>query len=99
MPGRIKDAIGHPMLVGTLLWGSAHLLANGMLRDIVLFGGLMVWAALDLASFSWRPRREIAGLPRGKLNDVLAVVTGLVLYAVTVLWLHAAMFGVSPLPG
>lgn len=97
MPGRIKQALGHPMLVATILWALAHMLANGMLRDVAVFGGLLVWAVIDLASYRWRPRREIPGMPLGKLNDVLAVVVGLVLYAVTLLWLHGLLFGVAPI--
>lgn len=97
LPGRIQSAVGHPMLVGTALWSGAHLLANGTLADLVLFGGLVLWAVANRASFTWRTAREIPMAPKRGLNDGVAVVGGLITYAAFLGGLHAWLFGVSPL--
>jgi uncharacterized membrane protein len=96
LPGRIKSAVRHPMLVATLLWAVAHLLANGRLADLLLFGGFLVWAVADLVSVS---RRQAATAPAAKprpANDVIAVIAGLAIYALMVHWGHARLFGIAP---
>jgi uncharacterized membrane protein len=98
LPGRIKDALGHPMLVATMLWAAAHLISSGTLADCLLFGGFLAWAVVDRVSFRWRTARPVSGAPPGKLNDVIAVVAGLALYFVFVHWLHVRWIGVQPLP-
>lgn len=97
LPGRIKSATRHPMLVGTLLWGVGHLLVNGMAADVALFGGVALWALLDLLSFTRRTARPLQTAPAGPFNDVIVVVGGLVTYAVILMWAHRALIGVSPL--
>jgi uncharacterized membrane protein len=96
LPGRIKQALKHPMLVAVKTWALAHLLANGMLADVLLFGGFLLWAVFDRVSLGRRPPRPMMmPLPRPSVvNDILAVVLGLALYAATVLWLHRALIGV-----
>ena len=101
LPGRIQRAAKHPMLLSVKLWALAHLLANGTLADVLLFGGFLVWAVADRISVK---RRAAAGLLRsaptragGPGNDAIALVGGLVLYAVFVLWAHAWLFGVRPM--
>lgn len=96
LPGRIKTVTKHPMLVATKLWAVAHLLANGTLADVLLFGGLLAWAVADRISLKRRPVRAIRAAPASPLNDVIAVVAGLALYAAFVLWLHQWLIGVSP---
>ena len=98
LPGRIQTAARHPMLAATKLWAVAHLLANGMLADVLLFGAFLVWAVLDRISMKHRTQRAIPSLPRARANDIIAVVGGLALYAVFVLWLHGGLIGV-PLVG
>jgi uncharacterized membrane protein len=97
LPGRIKAATKHPMLAATKIWAFAHLLANGMLADVLLFGSFLAWAAADRISMKWRQQRPIPGAPPSKANDVIAVVGGLALYVAFLLWLHKWLFGVSPL--
>jgi uncharacterized membrane protein len=99
LPGRIQAITRHPMLVATKLWALAHLLANGMLADVILFGSFLVWAVIDRISMKRRTQRSIPGLPPSKVNDSIAVLLGLVLYAAFVLWLHARLIGVSLLAG
>lgn len=98
LPGRIKSAAKHPMLLATKIWAFAHLLANGMLVDVLLFGGFLAWAVLDRISVGKRPVRTAASTTPGRLADVIAVVGGLALYAIFVLGAHAWLIGVSPLP-
>ncbi|MCO4770832.1 MAG: NnrU family protein [Deltaproteobacteria bacterium] len=95
LPGRISRLTRHPMLLGTALWGIAHLLANGMLADLALFGSFAGWALLDRLSFLKRTQRDIPMAPEGKLNDVIAVVGGLGSYVVFMLWLHPMLIGVA----
>jgi uncharacterized membrane protein len=98
LPGRIKAATKHPMLAAIKFWALAHLLANGMLADVLLFGSFLAWAVADRISFKRRIARPIPGAPPRKINDVIAVAAGLALYVIFVLGLHARLFGVSPLP-
>jgi uncharacterized membrane protein len=97
LPGRIKSAVKHPMLVATKLWAFAHLLANGNLADVVLFGGFLAWAVADRISLKRRQTRALHTAPAGKVNDVIAVVGGLALYVGFVMWLHVWLIGVSPI--
>ncbi len=96
LPGRIKQVTRHPMLVATKLWAVAHLLANGMLHDVLLFGAFLVWAVADRISMKRREERPVPGAPPSRLNDAIAVVGGLGLYAWFVVHGHAWLFGVSP---
>ena len=95
LPGRIQRAAKHPMLLSTKLWALAHLLANGMLADVLLFGGFLLWAGLDRMSVARRPATA-APKAGGKANDLIAVVAGLLIYGVFVGGLHLWLFGVSP---
>ena len=98
LPGRIRHATRHPMLLAVILWAASHLSANGTLGDILLFGGFLVWAVADLISVSRRARvRPVPSAPALAINDVIVVVAGLGLYAFMLLWGHAHMVGVSPL--
>lgn len=94
MPGRLQAAVKHPMLVATQLWAVAHLLVNGMLADVLLFGAFLVWAVLDRISMRRRTQRAIPHLPAAPANDLIAVAGGLALYAGFVFWLHGSLIGV-----
>jgi uncharacterized membrane protein len=95
-PGRIKASVGHPMLLATIVWSAAHLLANGTLADVVLFGSFLAWGFADLLSVRRRQPRQIPGAPESNINDWLAVILGLALYVAFILYLHNLLFGVSP---
>jgi len=100
LPGRIRAAAKHPFLVAVKLWAFAHLLANGMLADVLLFGGFLVWAVADRISVKRRPAaqtHEVPAAPPGGANDAIALIGGLVVYAVFILWAHRWIIGVSPL--
>ncbi len=99
LPGRIKAAVGHPLLAATSVWAFGHLLANGRLADVLLFGGFLAWSLLDRISVGRRPVRTVPGAPPGRFNDVIAVVGGLALYVLFVTWAHGRLVGVPLLPG
>jgi uncharacterized membrane protein len=94
LPGRIQTAAKHPMLAATKLWAVAHLLANGMLADVLLFGAFLVWAVWDRISMKRRTQRPVPSVPPARANDLIAVVGGLGLYAAFVFWLHGWLIGV-----
>jgi uncharacterized membrane protein len=96
LPGRIKTAAKHPMLAAVKFWAFGHLLANGMLADVLLFGGFLAWAVVDRISLK-RRTQTIRTAPPGRYNDLIAVVLGLALYALFIGWAHVRLFGVSPL--
>ena len=96
LPGRIKRAAKHPMLVAVKLWAVAHLLANGMLADVLLFGGFLVWAVADRISLKRRPASTAPAASGSVVNDVIVVVGGLGLYAAFVMALHERLFGIAP---
>jgi uncharacterized membrane protein len=101
LPGRIKRRLKHPMLAGVKIWALAHLLANGDLGSILLFGSILVWAVLARISAK---RRDVAAqhggtaAPAGIRNDVLAVVIGTAAYLAFAFWLHPWLIGVPVLP-
>lgn len=97
LPGRIQAVAKQPMLLATMLWAAAHLLVNGTLADVALFGAFLVWAVTDRISMNYRPAVTAPQAPATRVNDILAVVLGLVLYAAFAIWLHAWLFGVPVL--
>ncbi len=98
VPGtRIKRAVGHPMVAGVKIWAFAHLLANGMLADVLLFGAFLAWAVFDYVAARRRDRASGRVYPVGPpMRDVTAVAVGLAAYAVFAFWLHAWWIGVRP---
>ena len=96
LPGRIQAATKHPMLVATKLWAVAHLLANGTLADVVLFGSFLAWAVADRVSLKRRTPLPVPGAPPSRWNDAIAIVGGLALYVAFLLWLHLRLIGVRP---
>ena len=99
LPGRIKTAMKHPMLAAVKFWALAHLLSNGMLADVLLFGGFLAWAVVDRISLKRRVQ-AVPAAPAGRFNDLIAVVAGLALYILFIEWAHLRLFGVAPLaPG
>ena len=97
LPGRIRARAGHPLLLATMLWAVAHLLTNGSVADVLLFGAFLAWAVVVRRSLARRPARRMIALPAGMANDVIAVAGGIALYAAFILWLHARWFGVPVL--
>lgn len=94
LPGRIQSTLKHPLLVGVKAWALAHLLVNGTLADLVLFGGFLAWAVADRISLKRRVPRATPQLPATPLNDVIVVGGGLAIYVAFLFWLHGALFGI-----
>ena len=103
MPGRIKRTLKHPMLAAVKLWALAHLLANGDLGSMILFGAILIWAIVARVSVKRRDEvRDHAGpatAPAGPRNDIVAISLGTVLWLAFLLWLHRWLIGVPVLPG
>jgi uncharacterized membrane protein len=100
IPSRIRTATRHPMLAAIKIWAFAHLLVNGDLASIVLFGSFLAYAVYDRISVKKRAALGPLGeAPGGLGGDVAVVVVGLSAYAVFLLWGHAALIGVPLVPG
>jgi uncharacterized membrane protein len=103
LPGRIKRTLKHPMLAGVKVWALAHLLANGDLGSILLFGSVLAWAVAARISVKRRDEAKPHGAPleppAGLRNDALALAIGTVVYVAFVVWLHPLLIGVPVLPG
>ncbi|TVQ29680.1 MAG: NnrU family protein [Wenzhouxiangella sp.] len=96
LPGRIQNLLKHPMLVAVKAWALAHLLVNGTLAAVLLFGGFLIWAVADRISVKRRKGPGSAPqLPKTALNDVIVVLGGLGLYVAFAFWLHPILFGVA----
>lgn len=96
VPGNsIKARLHHPMLLAVKTWAFAHLLINGTLADVLLFGSFLAWAVACYISSKRRDRAEGKVYPSGKLGaTVLTVVVGLVAYGAFVAYLHRLIIGV-----
>lgn len=97
MPGRIQTTAKHPMLLAVKIWAFAHLLANGGVADLLLFGSFLAWAVADRISLKRRVGPPVQGAPARPANDAIAIVGGLALYLAFIFWLHHALIGVSPI--
>ena len=99
LPGRLAGAVRHPMITAVKLWALAHLFVRADLASLVLFLGLLGWAAYDRMTLR---QREAAGLiaVRGGpiINDAVALVVGIAIYFGFAKWGHAALIGVGVLP-
>lgn len=91
----IQRFIRHPQLTSVIVWGVGHLIANGESRSIVLFGGLALWAIIEIFLLNRRDGPWIRPQPVPFKKDVIAIGAGLVVYVVFA-GAHAWLFGVSP---
>jgi uncharacterized membrane protein len=97
LPNSLRRYVRHPQMTAVIFWGIGHLLSNGDSRSIVLFGGLALWAALEMVFISKRDGewQRPETVPFSK--DLLTAVTTAAICA-AVIYFHAALFGVSPIP-
>jgi uncharacterized membrane protein len=98
LPGRIRQAMRHPMLTGVLIWAGFHLLANGDLASNILFGSFALWAVFAILSAEYRGKRPGSGVGSGAGSlkaDLIGAAAGLAAYAI-VFRFHADLFGASP---
>jgi len=98
LPGtRIKAKLGHPMVAGVKGWAFAHLIANGNLADVLLFGSFLIWGVLDFSSARRRDRATGTVYPAGTWSrDLTAVVLGLIAWAIFAFYLHGWLFNIRP---
>jgi uncharacterized membrane protein len=95
IPSRIRDRVGHPMLLATMIWALGHLLANGTVAAVLLFGSFLAWAVIDLMSVKRRGARGPLGDRTGTMKgDLSAVAIGTAAYVFMLLWGHAWLIGV-----
>ena len=93
--GRIYTTLKHPMLAGVKLWAAAHLLANGDLGSIILFGSFLAWAVFDRISLKRRPDAGAPPIPvGGPGNDLIAIAVGVVAYLALAFAFHPVVIGV-----
>ena len=100
VPSRIRTAVKHPMLAAIKLWALAHLLANGDVASLLLFGTFLAYAVYDRISVKKRGDNGPLGdkQPSSPINDVIVVGVGVALYAALLLGGHQWLIGVAPLP-
>lgn len=100
-----KMRLKHPMVLSVKVWALSHLLANGNLADLVLFGSFLIWAVLNFRSARARDRAQVqnfdaneeAPLKPNLLATLIALFGGMGLWAVITFVLHAKVVGVAPL--
>lgn len=99
VPGnQIKARLHHPMLLGTKVWALAHLLANGTLAGVILFGSFLLWAVTMFASARRRDRREaVLHAPGTAGRTAITLAAGTVAWAVFAFWLHGLLIGIRPI--
>ena len=92
-PSRLKQILRHPQLTGVFLWGIAHLLVNGDQRSVVLFGGLSLWAAVEMIAINRRDGAWVKPEPPAWSTDLVSLVIAAVVVAV-VIFIHPWIAGV-----
>jgi len=93
LKGRISTAAKHPTLLAVKLWATAHLLVNGSLADVVLFGSVLAWAVADRITLKRRPAKATSSVNSWAMNDSIAVIGGLGIYVGFVLGVHLWLTG------
>jgi uncharacterized membrane protein len=100
----LKESLTHPMLLGIIVWGVAHLLSNGDLASVLLFGGLSLWAAVKIATLQWGARHTAPpAVSTGATRkpslywDATAVISGTIVYGAFLVF-HGPLFGFALIP-
>ena len=96
VPGnQIKARLHHPMVLGVKTWALAHVLANGNVAHVVLFGSFLAWGVLDFISARRRDRSAGTLYPNGTGRATgITVILGTAAWMVVALWLHGVLIGV-----
>lgn len=93
-PTRIKSFIRHPQLTGVALWATVHLLLNGDSRSVVLFGGLAVWATLEMIFINRREGKWVKPAAPGWGQELKGLAISLVIFVVVAM-IHPYIAGVA----
>jgi uncharacterized membrane protein len=98
VPGNhIKARVGHPMVLGVKTWALAHLLANGNLAHVLLFGGFLAWSVVLFVVSRRRDRSAGTVYPPGRSASTgITVVAGALAWAAFAFWLHGLLIGIRP---
>ncbi|HWK97237.1 MAG TPA: NnrU family protein [Pseudolabrys sp.] len=94
IPSHIRTRLKHPMLTAIKTWALAHLIANGDLGSILLFGSFLAWGVMARIAAKKRGDNGPATAPSGYLNDAIVIVVGLALYAALAFYFHPHVIGV-----
>ncbi len=97
LPNNVKRFVRHPQMTAILCWCAGHLLTNGDSRSVVLFGGFAIWAVLEMLFINKRDGEWLKPDPVPLSKDAVMVIVAGVVFAALV-YFHAALFGVSPIP-
>lgn len=92
--GRIKAALGHPMITGIIFWSAGHLVANGDLASLLVFGSFLIYAVWNRIAIIGRPKLPAIDIKAS--SDLIAALVGTGIYFFMVYWVHPWAFGVSP---
>lgn len=94
----IKAKLGHPQVLAVKTWAFGHLLATGMLHDVVLFAPFLLWAIVLFQVSRKRDRRNGTAYPLGTVKGTaLAFAAGIAIWALFAFWLHTLLIGVNPM--
>ena len=97
LPNNLKRFVRHPQMASVILWSAGHMLTNGDSRSVVLFGGFAIWAILEIVFINRRDGQWQKPKSTPLLSDAIAGVVAVAVFAALV-YFHAALFGVSPIP-
>lgn len=93
----IKARLHHPMVLGVMVWAVSHLLANGNVAHVVLFGSFLLWAVLSFRSARARDRAARTLYPSGTASGTaMTVVAGALVWAGIAFWAHGLLIGIRP---
>ena len=98
MPSPVRRRIRHPQLTGVKIWAIAHLLVNGDLASVILFGGLLAWAVVSVIGINRRDGRR-GELPDSDPRGLIVHIAVTVVVVAVIIWVHGMLLGVWPLPG
>lgn len=93
----IKRFVRHPMLMGVFVWSVSHLLTNGTTRALILFGGLGIWALIEMPLISARDASYTKPVAPGLALELRGLAISAIIFVI-VIFLHPYFAGVSPLP-
>jgi uncharacterized membrane protein len=93
VPNNLRRFVRHPQMIAVIFWGISHLLSNGDSRSVVLFGGLSIWALMEMLFINKRDGEWQRPATVAFVKDVATGVVAIAVF-VAIVYFHAALFGV-----
>lgn len=94
----IKARLHHPMVLAVKTWALAHLVSNGSLAHVILFGAFLAWGVANFIAARKRDRALGTSYPAGTLAGTgITIVVGVAAWAAMAFWLHGLLIGIRPL--